>query len=106
ELGGEGAVVLHLMDGAGDAGEVRLRLETPLAKVALLPDVLRDLELKRLGFDTLDLSFADQIVVRPVPLAEIPAPPPDSLVGGAELPAPGSGSPAPGPVYDATSEEA
>ncbi|HEY7461375.1 MAG TPA: cell division protein FtsQ/DivIB [Gemmatimonadota bacterium] len=59
-------VVLHLM---GEGGEVRLRLETPIDKVALLPDVLRDLKLKRQGFASLDLSFQDQIVVRPVDLA-------------------------------------
>jgi cell division septal protein FtsQ len=70
ELGAEGRVSLHLMGGAqGELGEVRLRLETPIEKVALLADVIRDLELKRMGFESLDLSFADQIVVRP---AELP----------------------------------
>lgn len=70
ELREDGRVVLHVMRAAGGGerarpGEVRLRLETPLAKVALLPDVIRDLELRRAGFESLDLSFADQIVVRP-----------------------------------------
>ncbi len=67
ELEPGGRVVLHLM---GEGGEVRLRLETPIAKVALLPDVVRDLELKREGFESLDLSFQDQIVVRPVRLPD------------------------------------
>jgi hypothetical protein len=85
ELRDGGRVVLHVMRAAGGGerarpGEVRLRLETPLEKVALLPDVIRDLELRRAGFESLDLSFADQIVVRPgepVPPAEgsFPAPP-------------------------------
>ncbi|MBA2565273.1 MAG: FtsQ-type POTRA domain-containing protein [Gemmatimonadetes bacterium] len=65
ELTGGGRVVFHLM---GDEGEVRLRLETPLEKVALLSDIIRDLELKRKGFESVDLSFSDQIVVRPVDL--------------------------------------
>lgn len=66
ELEPGGRVALHLM---GQGGEVRLRLETPMDKVALLPEVLRDLELKQQGFESLDLSFQDQIVVRPVELA-------------------------------------
>lgn len=72
-------VVLRLM---GEGGEVRLRLETPIEKVALLPDVLRDLKLKRQGFASLDLSFQDQIVVRPVDLA--PEALGESSAGGAD----------------------
>lgn len=93
QLGPGGDVLLHLMEGAGEVGKVRLRLETPLAKLGLLPHVLRDLEAKGLGFEVLDLSYADQIVVRPVPLdpegarrapekpaelVPVPAPPPEA----------------------------
>ena len=80
ELRPEGRVVVHLIAGAvgatgGPPGEVRMRLETPLEKVALLPDVIRNLEMKRRSFRSVDLSFADQIVVVPGPLAPGPADP-------------------------------
>jgi cell division septal protein FtsQ len=90
ELEPDGRVVLRLM---GEGGEVRLRLETPIAKVALLPDVVRDLELKRQGFETLDLSFPDQIVVRPVRLPDAaPGEPADGVVGDS-IPSSGVGRP-------------
>jgi hypothetical protein len=113
ELREGGRVVLHVMRAAGGGerarpGEVRLRLETPLEKVALLPDVIRDLELRRAGFESLDLSFADQIVVRPG--APVAAPgaggappafggPADGLSAGRPAsPGGGGASGAPGPA--------
>jgi cell division septal protein FtsQ len=44
-------------------GEVVLDQATPLAKLALVDDVVRDLHRKRIAYDRLDLRFEDQIVV-------------------------------------------
>jgi hypothetical protein len=109
-LGSDGRVALRLV---GEGGEVRLRLETPIRKVALLPDVLRDLEIKRQAFETVDLSFEDQIVVRPAGRADFPAPlergpgsvaGPTTTAGGpagappGEAPDPANGAGEPGPA--------
>jgi hypothetical protein len=45
-------------------GEVLLARETPVDKMALVDDVLRDLRKKGVSFTRLDLRFPDQIVVR------------------------------------------
>ena len=45
-------------------GTVLVDSETPVAKLALLDDVLRDLREKSLSYRQLDLRFKDQIVVR------------------------------------------
>ena len=45
-------------------GEVLLARDTPIEKMALVDDVLRDLREKGIGFTRLDVRFPDQIVVQ------------------------------------------
>lgn len=61
EIGAEGTLTLHLVHAAG---EVLLARDTPVDKLALVDDVLRDLEGKGIAFTRIDLRFPDQIVVR------------------------------------------
>jgi len=61
EIGSEGTLTLHLVHAAG---EVLLARDTPVDKMALVDDVLRDLKEKGVTFTRLDLRFPDQIVVR------------------------------------------
>lgn len=61
ELDGAGIVTLRLVHAEGD---VVLDLATPIEKLALVDDVLRDLHEKGIRFSRLDLRFEDQIVVR------------------------------------------
>ena len=57
----DGTVALTLVHAEG---EVVLDGDTPLVKLALVDDVVRDLHRKRIHYDRLDLRFEDQIVVR------------------------------------------
>lgn len=61
EIDGEGTMTLRLVHAPG---EVLLARETPVDKMALVDDVLRDLRKKGVTFTRLDLRFPDQIVVR------------------------------------------
>lgn len=61
EIGPEGTLTLHLVH---VTGEVLLAADTPVDKMALVDDVLRDLKEKGVTFTRLDLRFPDQIVVR------------------------------------------
>lgn len=57
----DGAIALTLVHAEG---EVVMDHATPLAKLALVDDVVRDLRRKGVSYDRLDLRFEDQIVVR------------------------------------------
>lgn len=61
ELDGVGTVTLRLVHADG---AIVIDLSTPIEKLALIDDVLRDLRRKGRGFHALDLRFDDQIVVR------------------------------------------
>ncbi|HET9332139.1 MAG TPA: FtsQ-type POTRA domain-containing protein [Gemmatimonadota bacterium] len=61
EIDREGTLTLRLVHAPG---EVLLARETPVDKMALVDDVLRDLRKKGVTFTRLDLRFPDQIVVR------------------------------------------
>ena len=61
EIDEDGTRTLHLVH---VAGEVLLAADTPVDKMALVDDVLRDLKEKGVTFTRLDLRFPDQIVVR------------------------------------------
>jgi cell division septal protein FtsQ len=56
----DGAIALTLVHAEG---EVVMDHATPLAKLALVDDVVRDLRRKGVAYDRLDLRFEDQIVV-------------------------------------------
>lgn len=57
----DGTITLALVNAEG---EVVLDENTPLAKLALVDDVLRDLRHKGITYERLDLRFEEQIVVR------------------------------------------
>ena len=61
EIDATGTLTLRLVHAPG---EVLLARETPVDKMALVDDVLRDLRQKGITFTHLDLRFPDQIVVR------------------------------------------
>jgi len=61
EIDAGGTLTLRLVHAPG---EVLLARETPVDKMALVDDVLRDLRQKGITFTHLDLRFPDQIVVR------------------------------------------
>jgi cell division protein FtsQ len=61
ELDRRGTVTLRLVHAEG---ELVLDQSTPIEKLALVDDVLRDLREKGLSYLRLDLRFEDQIVVR------------------------------------------
>lgn len=61
ELDRSGTVTLRLVHGDGS---IVLDVTTPVEKLALIDDVLKDLKEKDLDYRTLDLRFDDQIVVR------------------------------------------
>lgn len=61
ELARSGTITLRLVHAEGT---VLVASDTPVAKLALLDDVLRDLREKSLSYRQLDLRFKDQIVVR------------------------------------------
>lgn len=61
ELDAVGTVTLRLVH---EDGAVVLDISTPIEKLALVDDVLKDLEEKGLGYRVVDLRFDDQIVVR------------------------------------------
>lgn len=61
EIDRAGTVTLRLVHGDGT---IVLDVETPVEKLALIDDVLKDLKEKGLEYRTLDLRFDDQIVVR------------------------------------------
>lgn len=61
ELDRAGTVTLRMVHAEG---AVVLDRHTPIDKLALLDDVLRDLHQKNIPFAVLDLRFKDQIVVR------------------------------------------
>lgn len=61
ELDPVGTVTLRLVHAEG---AVVLDVTTPIEKLALIDDVLKDLEEKGLGHRVVDLRFEDQIVVR------------------------------------------
>lgn len=61
ELTSEGTVTLQLVNAQGS---VLLSVGTPLSKLGLVDDVLRDLREKGMSYTQLDLRFGDQIVVR------------------------------------------
>jgi cell division protein FtsQ len=56
----DGSIALSLVHAHG---EVILDQRTPLAKLALIDDVVRDLRRKGISYERLDLRFDDQIVV-------------------------------------------
>ena len=60
-MDGNGAIVLTLVHAEGD---VVMDAATPLSKLALVDDVVRDLRRKGVSYTRLDLRFDDQIVVR------------------------------------------
>lgn len=61
ELDGAGTVTLRLVHADG---AIVLDVSTPIEKLALIDDVLKDLRDKGLRFRAVDLRFDDQIVVR------------------------------------------
>ncbi|MFN2383180.1 MAG: cell division protein FtsQ/DivIB [Gemmatimonadota bacterium] len=61
ELGRNGTITLRLVHAEGT---VLVSSDTPVAKLAMIDDVLRDLREKALSYRQLDLRFRDQIVVR------------------------------------------
>jgi hypothetical protein len=61
EMRADGTLVLRLVHAEA---EVLLARDTPVDKMALVDDVLRDLREKGVTFTSLDLRFPDQIVVR------------------------------------------
>lgn len=61
ELDDREVVTLHLVH---TSGRVVLDPSTPIDKLALLDDVLRDLHEKGIPYEVLDLRFEDQIIVR------------------------------------------
>ncbi|MDX1660410.1 MAG: FtsQ-type POTRA domain-containing protein [Gemmatimonadota bacterium] len=61
ELDRVGTLTLRLVH---EEGAIVLDVTTPVEKLALIDDVLRDLEEKGLGYRVVDLRFDDQIVVR------------------------------------------
>lgn len=69
----DGTIALTLVNAEG---EVMLDETTPLAKLALVDDVVRDLRHKGISFERLDLRFEDQIVVRRSKGGATPAPMP------------------------------
>ncbi|HUO99986.1 MAG TPA: FtsQ-type POTRA domain-containing protein [Gemmatimonadota bacterium] len=61
ELDERGTIVLHLVSAEGT---IVLDRTTPMEKLLLIDDVLRDLRAKGLSYERLDLRFEDQIVVQ------------------------------------------